>query len=180
MKSLLKVIQFFMLVMILNSCDGAGNEEYGSALIYMPQATIQSRGTNNNYTIELPSILHDTIIPVGVYRSGLQKLQAYNVDIVIDVDTLSKAIAWSTTDNAYKMYATAKLLPEEYYTLSQNISVKKGERSSWTNLVIKREQLFNAWTDNSDVYILPVRITNPSFYELNEQLSLTMFVLKKK
>lgn len=181
MKKAIKYIAIlFATSCLISACSGAADEVYGEALIYMPQAVSNLTGPQNQDSVKLSPLGGDTTILVGVYRSGLQKLSAFSVDLVVDTDTLEKAIALSASDDDYKQYANAKLLPAQYYELPAKISVKSGDRNSWTDILIKKEQLLNNWEGSSTTYILPVRIVNPTQHELNEDLSLTMFIFKKK
>src|SRR5690554_5036659 len=77
---------------ILFSCqDSTLEEEYGKSLIYMPQAT-KNLGTDCNLNVLLePSSSPDTIITLGIYRSGLQQLKSVTVDLVLNTDTVAIA-----------------------------------------------------------------------------------------
>ena len=74
------------------SCsDSAIGDEYGSTLIYMPQAT-HNLGTDNNLTLKLskeavtatPSKRTQTTL--GIYRAGTAPKESATVDLLIDKD----------------------------------------------------------------------------------------------
>lgn len=187
MKKLNNIIFYlfaFLLAANLVSCDSAGDEEFGVSLLYMPQAvnsTNSADGGTNNYTIEVSPNSKDSAITVGVYRSGLEKLGAYSVDLKIDIDSLNIAIAKGLGgEEGYEVYKNVELLPTHYYTLADKISVADGHRDGYVHLTLNKTELLNNWTDPAKKYILPVRVVNPSRYKLNNDLSLTMFILSKK
>lgn len=161
------------------SCSGVANQEFGESVVYMPQSTKQSGGVNNNYNVQLSSVLIDTVITVGAYRSGLESLSAFSVELTIDDDTLAKAITLSQSDENHELYQNAVILPVDCYSLPEKISFTSGQRESSVNLIIHKEKLFRQWIDGSQ-YVLPVRIEKPTKYVLNEKLSLTMFFFTKK
>lgn len=148
----------------------------------MPQAT-HNIGTDCNLTVNLfASSNPDTSIVLGVYRSGLQELEEYTVDMVINTDTLSKAQAIALLPDApevYNIYKTGVLLPSNYYEpLPSTLTVSAGNR----NNIISSTQKSLIRNDfvSGTVLILPVQIKNPTRYELNKKLSLTMVVITVK
>ena len=154
--------------------------EFGEALIYMPQAT-HNIGTDCNLTVNLfASSSPDTSIVLGVYRSGLQKLEEFTVDMVINTDTLSKAQVIAQLPDAqevYNIYKTGVLLPSNYYEpLPSTLTVTAGNRETTTYLVLKKSLIRNNFVSGT-VLILPVQIKNPTKYELNKKFSLTMVVI---
>ena len=171
------------LMISLWSCeDPVEDEAFGISKVYMPQAGI-NLGADNNYYNELDPANGDTSIVVGIYRSGLAALEEVTVDLEIDSDTLEAAMAYAQTPDGsgdtYYYYRNGHLLNPDYYTLPDHITIPDGSREATVELTINKEAIYSdpAWVD--DYFILPVRITNPSKYELNEDLSLTMVVIKR-
>ena len=73
------------------------------------------------------------------------------------------------------------LLPAAYYDVPGRISLNDGERESSVKLLVKKELLAtDPFFVEGNRYILPLRITNPTRYELNSALSLTMFIFEPK
>ena len=66
-----------------------------------------------------------------------------------------------------------------YYELPATLSLKAGNRSNYDYIVIHKDLLWNDAEPDDMRFILPVRISNPTLYELNEDLSLCMFVFTR-
>lgn len=177
-RNIRSIIVVFFIPILFVACSGAADVEYGEALIYMPQSIVQSGGINNNYFIKLIPSQSDTIVPVGIYRGGLESLNKFSVELEVDFDSLTRAIGFADSIAQYEFYKNVEILPDNCYTLPTKIEVKEGERESWGNLIIHREKLFLIWSGNKK-YVLPIRIKNSSKYTINQELSLTMFVLEK-
>lgn len=181
-----KLILFaFISALLFSACKKAAkDEEFGFAKLYMPQATVQSAGLNNNYFVYIKNYkTADTTILVGLYRSGLQPLTSVNVSLSVDQDTLAKAIVQSMASGASSnldVYKTAKLLPQAYYTMPNSIGLNDGQRESYVGLVVNKTLLEADPDYGVKSFILPVRISNPTKFELNPKLSLTMFIFQKK
>ncbi len=171
MSRLLAVIS---IILLITSCEESSKEqEWGISLLYMPQAVIQSGGSNNNYYVELDSSnIADTSIVVGLYRSGLAPLESVTVDLSLDADTLAKAIAGGLISNA-------KLLDPAYYELPSSLILTSGQRNSVDYIVIHKDLLWSDTEPDDMKFILPVRISNPTLYELNNDLSLCMFIFTR-
>lgn len=184
----LKLFLFFVgLSLVLLSCEDSDKDTaFGNSLIYMPQAILQSGGSNANFRVDVNlQNTSDTIIYVGIYRSGLEVLREVEVDLRINKDSLESAIAIAKEPNspeAYADYKTARLLPADYYSLPDKIGLKNGERESSVHLVLNKKKLSEDgfFLSTGNRYILPVCIKNPTRYELNEKLSLTMFIFEHK
>jgi hypothetical protein len=173
----------FMTLVFLSCEKPAEDEVYGDSVIYMPQAAI-NEGADNNYYNELNAAgSEDTSITVGIYRSGLAALEEVTVDLEIDADTLEIVMAYAQTPDgsgdAYYYYRNGHLLNPDYYTLPDHITIPAGARQATVELKINKNAIYAdpAWVD--DYFILPLRIKNPTQYELNEDLSLTMVVIKR-
>ena len=168
--------------LILHSCEEADSEKnWGIAKVYMPQASLQSGEADNNYYVPSGSnefnknytVEGSTInVVLGVYRSGLQELQGYTVDVISRADTINQLI----TDG---VLANAALLPDDTYSIPGNLTVPDGEREMTFHLSIDR----NAISANYPSFVgmnlvLAVGITNPSRYELNQSLSTTIVIVR--
>lgn len=154
-----------LIAMIFFSCEEADSDkEWGSALIYMPQATyggnkyiVPNEGTpaqhNMNYAVAGDRI-H---IFLGVYRSGLMALEAYSVKI-------------NSGDAGKAGYIS---LPESAFTLPEQVSVTAGNRENTFYLSVDLNFLKNHKGTN---YSLSVGLSDPTNYALNTDIS-TTFVL---
>lgn len=175
------VLSFLIFTVVLTSCSEDDSEkEWGNTLVYMPQATMLNGGLSNTYPVPFSdhmSTLNYVIdeetnklrIVLGVYRSGLQKLEAFSVKIGVDSEATITA-ANSTTRGV--------VLPQELYSLPQEVSVQNGEREKVFYLDIDLEKLRTDYSIyNKNKLVLVVGISNPSKYELNEKLSKTTIVI---
>ena len=172
------LLMLVCIVCILNSCEK--DEVFGDTLVYMPQAT-HNIGTDNNLIVDLnPSANADTSIVLGVYRSGLQELQGFSVDLMLNTDTIPKAKAIALQPNApakYNIYKTGILLPPNYYApLPPKITVPEGERDAYIFLVLKKSLIRSNYPSGT-ILLLPVQIANPTKYKLNNDYTLTMVVM---
>lgn len=149
-------------VAAFSSCEEPDSEkEWGIANIYMPQANykpyvVPNAGkevqSNKNYRVDLSN--NKVNIFLGVYRSGLQKLESFSVN----VSAGNTAISGTT------------LLPADKYTLVTNVSCPDGQRDVTFYLTVDLNFLKSNSTTN---FSLPVTISSPSKYELNESLVTT-------
>lgn len=154
-----------LLIATLFSCGEADSEkEWGSALIYMPQATygdnkyvVPNDGTalqyNQNYAVSGDRVN----VFLGVYRSGLAALGAYSVKI-------------SSGDARQTGYTR---LPEGVFTLPEQVSVTSGNREKTFYLSVDLNFLRSNKGTN---YSLAVSLSEPTNYALNTDIS-TVFVL---
>jgi hypothetical protein len=168
------------------ACEKSDSEkEWGIAQIYMPQASIQSGGLNNNYvvpygtnefdknyTIDSSGGKNDINVILGVYRSGLQALEAYSVNIVTRPDTVDQLIDNGVIQNAVR-------LPDNMYSIPSSISVSDGQREATFYLTIDRNKLLaDPDTFGGKTLVLAVGISDPSRYDLNISLSTTIVIVK--
>jgi hypothetical protein len=169
-----RIVYIIPAIVMIASCEKpATEEEWGFSILYIPQAIVQSGGHDNNFYIELnASSSPDTSIVVGLYRSGLAPVENVTVDLSIDADTLARAISAGLITNAV-------LLDPMYYELPATLSLDKGKRSNYDFILIHKELLWNDPEPDDRRFILPVRISNPTLYELSEDLSLCMFVFTR-
>lgn len=189
MKSIVKYV--FIIVALagfvfISSCEEDDNAKpWGNELIYMPQAALFSGGVNNdypvpapsgyfgqNYAIDKTSSSPDTLVNVflGVYRSGMESLESYTVDVKANNDTIAKAQAGG-------LYSTGVLLDASAYTLPPKITVPGGQREASFNLTISKAKLRGDAKYANKKLLLAVGIDNPTKYELNKKLSTTIVVI---
>lgn len=170
------------LLFVVVACeDPVEDEPFGEEKIYMPQAAI-NQGANNNYFNEInQGGAADTSIAVGIYRSGLASMEEVTVDLNVDTDTLETAMEYAKNNGGeeYSYYRNGHILDEAYYELPDQITIPDGEREAIVSLKLDKEALYNdpAWLD--DYFILPLRISNPTKYELNEDLAMTMVIIQR-
>lgn len=162
----MKKIALYLFTLLLAcgaaSCQKADSEKsWGSSLIYMPQANYHpyavpnggsEQQTNRNYSIDRAE--GKVKIFLGVYRAGLAELEDYAVSVSVGTTPLD-----GTT-----------LLPAGEYALPQTVYCPSGRRDATFYLTVDLAFLsMNSSTDFS----LPVTISDPTRYTLNEQLVTT-------
>lgn len=188
------ILKLFILILGVNffwACEEADSEkEWGNSYIYMPQAMLLSEGLNNNYIVPTQinginnyKIEQNTLqVFLGVYRSGLEVLEDFAVDVSVNNDTCVYCIAGAMlpeADEAFAVYANAILLPADMYSLPPIVSVDAGQRRKNFYLSIDREKLeANKTGYTGKDLVLAVKISNPTRYKLNSSLSTTMVIVK--
>lgn len=153
-------------LMAFTSCEEADSEkDWGIPVIYMPQANydpyvVPNRGTaeqtNLNYRINEETWTLDIFL--GVYRSGLQELKEYSVEV--------------TSENAKVDGATE--LSAAYYTLPEKVVCPAGKRDVTFYLSVDLDYLISNSRNN---YSVGVYIFNPDGYELNPDLTFTTVLI---
>ena len=172
--------------MAFSSCeDPALSGIYGDTLVYMPQAA-HNLGIDNNLNFKLvkskvdENALHQSQTTLGIYRSSTAPKESFSVDLKVDADSLLRAQTIAQDPDAeskYNIYKSAVLLDEKYYEpLPEKLTVKNGERQATTQLILKDADLYKDYSIGQ-ILCLPVRIENPTKYQLNENLSFTMVVI---
>lgn len=162
MKKLNSLLLLFALALVAVSCQKADSEEpWGSALIYMPQANYNpyavpnsgtNQQTNKNYSVNQAN--NRVNIFLGVYRAGLQEFESYTVTVTPGTTPLS-----GTT-----------LLPAGQYDLPGAVTCPSNQRDVGFYLSVDLAFLkANSGTN----YSIPVTISNPTRYSLNEKLVTT-------
>ena len=170
-----------VLLIVFHSCDKDDSDtKWGNSKIYMPQASILNGGLSNEYPVPFSS---DTLkknyeydagskllkIGLGVYRSGLEPLEGFSVKVKADVDASLLA-----AQNVSK----GVVLPEGTYSLPSEISVDKGSRQNTFFLTVDLQKLIdNSPANASKKLVLVVSLSNPSKYELNDNLAKTIIII---
>ncbi|MDY3979173.1 MAG: DUF1735 domain-containing protein [Tidjanibacter sp.] len=144
------------------SCQKSDSQTpWGNAIIYMPQANyspyvVPNSGsqaqTNLNYSIDKDN--NAVNIFLGVYRSGLSELNEYRVDV---------------NSGTTKLMGTT-LLPSAHYLLPLTVTCPAGKRDATFYLTVDLDYL---QANRLTVFSIPVSISNPTLYTLNEDLSTT-------
>lgn len=135
-----------------------GDIEWGNALIYMPQANYnpyEVPSSNSNVTYELDLDNQLLKVYMGVYRSGLQALESYTVNL------------YSTTN---KIKGT-QLLDPKYYYYPLSVTCPDGKRDATFCVEVNLKYLLD---NPKKEYSFEIGIDTPTKYKINEALALTM------
>ncbi|MCI1647147.1 MAG: family 16 glycosylhydrolase [Bacteroides sp.] len=105
--------------------------------------------------------------------------EAASVNLIVDADTLSKAIALAANGGVYSKYADAILLPESYYSLSADkLMLETGsKKSDPVSVVVHTGMLLSSPLRKSgeqSCFVLPLKITNSSSYSINNKTNTLM------
>lgn len=178
-----KITTLFVIfaVLGLSSCEKDDNaKEWGYAKIYMPQAAILDGGLSHDYPVPLnnnpatknygidstTNFLH---IYLGVYRSGLQPLQSYSVQVYVDA---------AATNDALPGIDEGVALPSDVYSLPGEVVVPDNEREIGFDLTVDLNKLAEKYISYATKkMVLVVGISNPSNYVLNEALCKTTIII---
>jgi hypothetical protein len=164
---LLSVV-FFLLASLLFSCT-AEEEQMEYAQIYFPLST---RATNGVFVANF-DFTKDTTFIVGAYCAGsVLPPQDISVQIALAGDLLTEA---QVTNPALASY---ELLPASAYEISPEdiaVVIKKGTERGDLSIIFHTATL-----DDSKQYILPLKITSTSLYEVSATYGTLFFGIKKR
>lgn len=171
--------------LLCTSCqkDDAIEESKKLSLLYWEDARMVWNGTTANYFVDIyQSENPDTIIDIqlGLYRNHKDPIQETTVEVEIDTDSLSSAIALSENNSNYSLFKKARLLPPQYYTYPTSISLSTGQEMSQGTIVIHKEELLkDAHTVlQGGIYVIPLKMSNPTKYSINENVNFVMYILR--
>jgi len=180
-KQILVIAGVFSVLFFFTSCEEDDNKKtWGIPMIYMPQASSVDGGTTHNYPVPLvgniptqnyvvDSVANTINIMLGVDRSGMQELDSFSVKIAPDIAATSAAV--SSISKGIE-------LPSDVYTLPSQISVAKGQREGIFYLQIDLNKLLAEYPSYAkNKMVLVVGISDPTNYELNENLAKTTVII---
>ena len=179
------LLALFVIVMTFSACEfetPLKDADYPDQLIYLPAAVGGWFEINNvarrigdppfpgnpyRYVVDLEN--RSFIIPLGVYRAGIDNSGEFTVDIVANTDTINDLIAAGDT--------VITLLPSSEFTLDNSVDMPEGEELAKFELVVDLDFLLNNYPD--DVYALGVSISSTD-RETNPELSTAIIVIHTK
>lgn len=175
MKKIFSVLASLATLVFFVSCQkGDGDAEYGNALVYIPQAftngtidniyPVPSGDAENTYNFKVDG--ESVNVYLGVYRSG--KLDGSAVKVTVAAD--------ASASSAQAAALGAKVMPGSLYSLPATAQVEAGENACTFFLTIPKSELTKP-ANAGQVYVLCVRISDPSAYKLNEDGSVVVVKL---
>jgi hypothetical protein len=105
---------------------------------------------------------------IGVGRSGIERKEAYSVDITVNNDTINKLITSGVLQDV-------ELLPANMYTIDTKISIGEGEDVGKGKLVVDLSTMMQSPTKT---FAIAFSLANPSRYEVNKKLSTVILTFK--
>lgn len=180
----IKIVIFFtVFIMSLGSCNykEIAESEYPEQLIYMPADykgnyvinTVAmpigntSPGSIFRYKVDLSA--RKFIVPLGVYRSGINNNGAFMVDVTINTDTIAMMLG---TPNM--LPAGTLLLPSDKYTCATNVEMKDGKELASFDLTVDLDFLINNYPGKN--YAIGVSISSTA-RKTNPNLATTIVVV---
>lgn len=161
------MLLLFVVALTISACEFGTpirDAEYPEQLIYLPAAVqgpfiiadVAKRigdapveGSTFRYVVDTDS--REFIVPLGVYRSGINNAGEFSVDILINNDTINDLIAAGDS--------VITLLPSGEYTVDNSVIMPDGEELAKFNLAIDLDFLLNNYP--TSVYALGVSISSP-------------------
>ena len=176
-------------IIILTSCEETTyrpDEAYPDQLIYMPAAyggyhgayiidnvadTFWNEtpvpGGPSKYVVDLEN--REFIIPLAVYRSGLNNDGDVNVNITAVVDSVS---SFNASDD---FTDELTLIPAAEYVLPESVTINGGDEIAQFNLLIDLDFLLAGY-DDTEKFAISVNVSSPD-RESNEELATTTVVV---
>lgn len=176
------LLMLFVIVMTFSACEfdtPLRDAEYPDQVIYLPAAVGGNFEINdiarrigdppypgNPYRYIVDTENRDFIVPLGVYRAGIDNIGAFTVDIAPNADTINDLITAGDT--------VITLLPSGEYAMVNSVDMTDGEELAKFELVVDLDFLLGNYPDN--VYALGVSISSPD-RETNPELSTAIIVI---
>ena len=173
----------------MTSCDNEENTYNATSATTYSLCLEQAHGIrsemNSSCTVTSGKILADgkdfTYNLNLAYTMATAAKEDVSAKLVVDTDTLQKAIANVGTSSAYDIYKDAQMVPDGLYSLSANeLTLKKNRtRSDEATLTVNTDKLLEliqkeGKTDGT--YALPIRIKDASAHNIDRKEGIVMFV----
>ncbi|GAE86566.1 DUF1735 domain-containing protein [Bacteroides reticulotermitis] len=168
------------------SCDNDDNRSYSGSLdlnlLSLTQARDVWTGSECNVSTalmknEVKAKNFSYKLSVSLYQNRKAAQDAV-VDIVIDKDSLNKAIAKANGGGVYAKYAGVEILPEDLYFLSSNkMTLHAGSvKSEDISVLVYAENLISLvqQKEKDMTFVLPLKITESSSYGINGKVNALM------
>lgn len=186
-KNLFAFVAISLMSILLFSCEyetPVRDAEYPEQTIYMPAAAngffmindisrkigeLPFDGNPYRYLVDLPN--KKFVIPLSVYRAGIDNKGAFKVNIAINADTIL------TLREENKVPWNAILLPDGKYSIVNSVEMKNGEEVAPFDLLVDLDFLRENYPDK--LFILGVSISSQQ-RKTNPKLSTTVVMVDTK
>lgn len=148
MKRLKNILTLFVIIGVLvSSCEYKEivDADYTPQKIYMPSAVSgiymvnDTNDLSGKYRYKLDLENNKLIIPLGVYRSGIDSRGSVNVDLIVNNDTIDGLNEVGALDNPeYKMM---EVIPDDKYSIPGRITIPDGSDNVTFDLSIDLDYL---------------------------------------
>lgn len=181
-----RLIILFGIVILVASCEyetEIRSADYSGQKIYMPAAyggffyinnISRKRGDlpfeGNPYRYVIDTVGRKFTVPLSAYRSGIDNVGGFTVDIKVNTDTINKLITSGDLNNTI-------LLPSDTYSIVASIEMPDGKEIAVFNLVIDLDFLRNSYPH--EIYALGVGISSTQ-RETVPKLGTTIVVVDTK
>ena len=153
-----------------------------SVQVFMPQASMLNGGVTNHYPVPFDATTENytfdeqsglLTVPLGISRNGEEPFDSFSVTVAPDV-THATAQLNSVEDGV--------LLPEGTYSLSvSNAVIREGQTGVSFDLMVDVAKLVADYPEYAkNKLVLTVRISEPTLYELDPNLSQTVVIIDAK
>jgi len=174
MKALKSLFALFLVSFLILSCDyqEIGAAAFPSQTIYLPAAASDIylvNDTNNLVTgITLDTLVPSTfrykvdidnnklIIPLSIYRSGVNNKGNITANLVVDNDSLMEVLGASA--NIDTTGSNVEIIPTSAFSLVPSVTIKNGEESASFNLEIDLDYLA---AQKDDLLALGISVSSP-------------------
>ena len=143
---------------------------YGNFVINtvaLPVGNVPTPGSTYRYLVD--TIARQFIVPLGVYRSGINNDGAFTVNIAINTDTITKLQAV-----AGKLPVGTLLLPSSEYSIVSSVDMKNGAEIAEFDLKINLDSMLVNFPGKN--YALGISISSPE-RATNPLLATTIVVI---
>lgn len=177
----MNIIATGMLLVVLTAITSCSYQKIGEAdfpegIIYLPAAAngnyLINRipAANSDYRFQVNAVANEFIIPLSVYRSGLNISSSFTVDVKADSDRVVALL----TKGAFGE-STIGILPQDKYELTSLVEMNGGDRKAPFTLKIDLDYLLSNEAVN-DIYVLGVNISSADC-ESNKTLSTAIIMI---
>lgn len=179
------LIVFFGATIMLSSCkyQKIADDAYPPQKIYMPAAVYGNFVINtvalpvgnvptpgNTYRYLVDTIARQFIVPLGVYRSGINNDGAFTVNIAVNTDTITKLQAI-----AGKLPVGTLLLPSSEYSIVPSVEMKDGAEIAEFDLKVNLDSMLANFPGQKN-YALGITISSAA-RATNPLLATTVVVI---
>ena len=176
------LLLLIVIVFTFSACEfdtSLRDADYPDQMIYLPAAVggnfeiddiarrigdVPIPGNPYRYVVDLEN--RQFVVPLGVYRAGVDNIGDFSVDIAANNDTINDLIAEGDT--------LISLLPSSEYNMVNSVDMAHGEELAKFDLLIDLDFLLDKYP--TDIYALGVSISSTD-RETNPELSTAIIMI---